>query len=379
MKNRLLSIFISFVLVISVVPSTTVSAKTVSQLQNELNQLSKKTQQAKTNLENAKKQSATLEEEIVALDKTLAAAQEELTYVEEEYNAANEKYLAADAELKQAVADREKHFNTFSKRIKYINEKGKIGYLEVILNAKGFNDFLIRTQYVLDIMRYDSETLTRLKEIEATIERTTKELEEQKNAKELLYNEQKSKTDALNAAKEQKKALSAQFLKDAESYDKMIKDFEAASAEVERLINQASSSYEPQQAYSGGKFAWPIPGFTRISSGYGNRARPIGSGYEFHTGIDIPGSYGTKIVAAEAGTVTTAGYVRGYGYTVIINHGGGISTLYGHNSSLVVSVGQQVSKGQTIAKCGSTGNSTGNHCHFEVRKNGTPTSPWNYL
>ncbi|MDD3570484.1 MAG: M23 family metallopeptidase [Lachnospiraceae bacterium] len=105
----------------------------------------------------------------------------------------------------------------------------------------------------------------------------------------------------------------------------------------------------------------------------------MGSGYEFHTGYDIPAPYGSNIVAAEAGTVITASYVRGYGYTVIINHGNGLTTLYGHNSSLVVSVGQTVTRGQVIAKAGSTGNSTGNHCHFEVRVNGSHVSPKGYL
>ena len=131
--------------------------------------------------------------------------------------------------------------------------------------------------------------------------------------------------------------------------------------------------------YTGGQFAWPVPGRSYISSGYGYRNRPIGSGREFHTGYDIPAPTGSNIVAAADGTVITAGYVNGFGYTVMINHGGGLVTLYGHNSKLNVSVGQQVTKGQVVAKCGSTGNSTGPHCHFEVRKNGKHTSPAPYL
>ena len=124
---------------------------------------------------------------------------------------------------------------------------------------------------------------------------------------------------------------------------------------------------------------WPVPGYYRISSDYVDRTSPIFGAAEFHTGIDIPASYGEDVVAAADGVVITSGWVNGYGNTVMISHGSGIVTLYGHNSSLVISNGQSVKKGQVIAKIGSTGYSTGNHCHFEVRINGDHTSPWPYL
>ena len=124
---------------------------------------------------------------------------------------------------------------------------------------------------------------------------------------------------------------------------------------------------------------WPVPGNYRVSSGYVDRTSPIFGTAEFHTGIDIPANYGTSVVAAADGVVITAGWVNGYGNTVMISHGSGLVTLYGHNSSLVVSKGDSVKKGQTIAKVGSTGYSTGNHCHFEVRKDGDHVDPNIYL
>lgn len=129
-------------------------------------------------------------------------------------------------------------------------------------------------------------------------------------------------------------------------------------------------------------FAWPVPGHTRISSEYGPRICPF-HGRETHSGIDIPAPYGTAIVAAQGGTVVEAHYNSSYGNMVVISHGSGLYTLYGHNSSLLVKKGQSVSKKQKIAKCGSTGNSTGNHCHFEVRKGANShsnhTNPHKYL
>ena len=126
-----------------------------------------------------------------------------------------------------------------------------------------------------------------------------------------------------------------------------------------------------------GTFRWPTSG--RITSTFGGRASPGGIGSTNHKGIDIANSYGTAIYAADGGTVVYAGWMSGYGYLVQINHGNGYVTYYGHNSSLLVSVGQHVYKGQQIARMGSTGNSTGNHCHFEIRYNGVAKNPLNYL
>ena len=129
--------------------------------------------------------------------------------------------------------------------------------------------------------------------------------------------------------------------------------------------------------YPTGTFRWPVSG--RITSYFGGRRSPGGIGSTNHKGIDIAAPKGTPVYAADGGTVTYAGWMSGYGYLVQINHGNGYVTYYGHNSRLTVSVGQKVYKGQQIAKVGSTGNSTGNHCHFEVRYNGVAKNPLNYL
>ena len=251
-----------------------------------------------------------------------------------------------------------------------------------------------------------------LKRNQSIIEVKEKEITIERDEVAVLVTQQKQKSDDLEKKLAEKQKASEQYRMDAKKYEEELASWEQASAEVERLINEAnrkaaeeakkraaqaaaqsqsrtSSSKTSSSSgggaamgnvtYTGGQFAWPVPGRSYISSGYGYRNRPIGSGREFHTGYDIPAPTGSNIVAAADGTVITAGYVNGFGYTVMINHGGGLVTLYGHNSKLNVSVGQQVTKGQVVAKCGSTGNSTGPHCHFEVRKNGKHTSPAPYL
>ena len=198
-------------------------------------------------------------------------------------------------------------------------------------------------------------------------------------------------------------ALIDRMNNDKEVYDRQYDEMMAASAEVTKLIEQkryqeqvaamqAERAKQAQQAQSeyqdnggvqvfessgGGGMIWPVSG--EITSPFGWRTHPIFGSSRFHSGLDIGADYGVPIVAAQSGVVIEAGWIGGYGNTVMIDHGGGIVTLYGHNQSLAVDVGQSVAQGQVISYCGSTGNSTGPHCHFEVRLNGEPVSPYNYL
>jgi murein DD-endopeptidase MepM/ murein hydrolase activator NlpD len=164
-----------------------------------------------------------------------------------------------------------------------------------------------------------------------------------------------------------------------------ISDLKQEAANIEALIKKdqesSGSGGSGGSEYTEGQFSWPVPGWSRVSSDYGWRVCPF-HGNEFHTGIDIPAGYGEAVVAAASGTVISACYQGSYGNAVLISHGGGLYTLYAHNSSLIVYAGQKVSKGQQIARIGSTGSSTGNHLHFEVRNGasyGSDVSPWGYL
>ena len=384
--KRLTAIILTFLIAFSTytvaTPENIVYGKTLSQLQAEQKALKKKQESAKSALASAKDNKEKMSAEIEELDSQLEIAQNELELVEAKLSDTETKLNDAEVELAAASEASEQQLEIFSKRVKYIYENGSVGYLKVLFKSKNISDFLTRLQYVNDIMTYDNETLDRLKKYEAIKKTKTEEIAEEKAAIEILVADQQVKNASLSNKISEKEALYKKYQQDEATYEDVIASTEEASNEVQRLINsavaaQGSSSSTPN--YTGGKLQWPVPGRSYISSGYGNRAKPIGSGYEFHTGIDIPASYGSNIVAAEAGTVITASYVRGYGYTVIINHGNGLTTLYGHNSSLLVSVGQKVTRGQTIAKAGSTGNSTGNHCHFEARMNGSHVNPMPYL
>lgn len=381
--------------------SVVVEAKTLKQLKSERQSLSQKTQQAKNALAAAQKQKAGMQQEIDALDKVVAAASEELNKSREDLEDVSNRLEESQAALEKATAEREQQFEVFGERIKFFYEKGDTGYLDIVLESKSISDMLARMQYVEDIMQYDNKLLDNLKEAEQTIKVKTAEIAEEKAEVEELVKENEAKQQELNKALDEKKAKLQAYESDEKKYQEMIASNEKASQNVERLINQAAAEAAKSArssksssggskgssgggtVYTGGKLNWPVPAkaasSSSLSSGFVNRVSPITGRREHHTGYDIPAPYGSAIVAAESGTVIYSGWMSGYGNTIMISHGGGLVTLYGHNSSLVVSKGQTVSRGQTVAKCGSTGWSTGNHCHFEVRVNGGAVSPASYL
>lgn len=383
--------FLAATLAFSMLFIQVADAKTLSELQKEQSELKAKQQETQNALNENKQQQENISAEIETLDKTVAEAQAALDEIQTQLNDVTARLAESEVQLKEATDKKEAQLESFEGRIKFLHENGSIGYLQIILSAESFTDFLARMQYVNDIMNYDNNLLSELQTTENEIEKKTAEIAEDKAQVEVLVAEQKAKTEEYNTKLAEKQATYNQYKLDAASYEQELASWEKASKEVESLIAQAtaaasksssatsSGSSSGNVTYTGGQFAWPVPGRSYISSGYGYRSKPIGSGSEFHTGYDIPASYGADIVAAEAGTVIYASYMNGYGYTVMIDHGGGLVTLYGHNSKLTVSKGDTVSRGQTIAKAGSTGNSTGNHCHFEVRKNGSHTSPQPYL
>lgn len=399
-------------------------AKTINQLQQEKTQYQQNKKNAQNALQQTQQKQKTITEEISQLDKSVAEAQDELEKVSNKLEETQKNLEQAQRDLEEATQKKESQMATFRQRVKFIHENGSVGYLKAIMQADSITDMLSRTEYIHQIMDYDKNTLEELKRNQSIIEAKEKEITIERDEIAVLVEQQKQKSADLEQKLAEKQRVSEQYRQDAKKYEEELASWEQASAEVERLINEANRKAEEARkkaaeeakrkaaaqaaaakqskassstasssassssgggapmgnvTYTGGQFSWPVPGHSYISSGYGYRNRPIGSGREFHTGYDIPAPTGSTISAAAGGTVITAGYVNGFGYTVMINHGGGLVTLYGHNSKLLVSVGDQVSKGQAIAKCGSTGNSTGPHCHFEVRKNGKHTSPAPYL
>ena len=373
-------------LAVTSLPHIEAEAKTLTELQNERAQLSKQTKEAQQKLKEAQQKQANVEAEITAMDDVINAAQKELDSAQADLDDVTARLEASQKALEEANIKREQQFVTFSGRMRFFYENSRLSYLDILLQSEGFSDMLRRLQYIDDIMSYDQNLLTELTATQNEIKTRTEEIKVEKEQSEYLLGVAQEKMDSLDAIVAEKRRLVESYAQDEAKYNQLISSNEKASQEAQAMINKILAEQTPpttSYVYTGGQLNWPVPSraasSSSLSSGYVSRNRPIGRGSEFHTGYDIPASYGSAVVAAEAGTVIYAGWMSGYGNTIMINHGNGLVTLYGHNSSLTVSKGDTVSRGQQVAKIGSTGNSTGNHCHFEVRINGSHTNPEPYL
>ena len=373
-------------LAVTSLPHIEAEAKTLTELQNERDQLSKQTKEAQQKLKEAQQKQANVEAEITAMDDVINAAQKELDSAQADLDDVTARLEASQKALEEANIKREQQFVTYSGRMRFFYENSQLSYLDILLQSEGFSDMLRRLQYIDDIMSYDQNLLTELTATQNEIKTRTEEIKVEKEQSEYLLGVAQEKMDSLDAIVAEKRRLVESYAQDEAKYNQLISSNEKASQEAQAMINKILAEQTPSTTsyvYTGGQLNWPVPSrsasSSSLSSGYVSRNRPIGRGSEFHTGYDIPASYGSAVVAAEAGTVIYAGWMSGYGNTIMINHGNGLVTLYGHNSSLTVSKGDTVSRGQQVAKIGSTGNSTGNHCHFEVRVNGSHTNPEPYL
>ena len=378
MRKKLLSFVLATSFLLS---SSAYAAKSVSDLKNELADSQKKTEQTKKQIQSKQAEKNSQKAQKDSLDIEIAGLQSDIDKIQgviDEKNAEIDQKNSEIAGLEDELKATDKRLK---KRMKVIYESGTESYIELILKSTGIADLFTRIAVVESILKHDNGIMdnyrAQIDEIAAAKEVVEKEKNEQVEAQNILSEKQ----NQIKAKQSEKQKIIDALSKDIDELKRQEEAQEKAAKELQAQINAAlkSSSQQAVQYSGNGKFGFPLTSYTRISSNYGYRIHPITGTKKLHTGIDYAAPYGTSILAAEDGVVLTAGWNSGYGYCVTINHGGGYVTLYGHCSSLLVSAGQKVTKGQTIAKVGSTGNSTGNHLHFEVRINGATVNPAGYL
>ena len=320
-----------------------------------------------------------IKKEIYDLDMRLSEAQIDIDNTEKEILDVLMEIDEAREKLEEAEEKRQSLNERASDRLRFIYENGELDPLEIAGECGSISDYARYRQYAEDIMKYDAELLEELKANEECLREELERIEERSEAKTALEKFKTEKEFEMAVMYEEKNRLLEEDRRDEKRAEKELAELEEAADKVYDIIVNIEKNKEFVDTYTGGELEWPVEGRYYVSSGYVGRISPVGNGYEFHTGIDIPAPEGYEIRAAEDGTVINAGWINGYGNTVIIDHGGGISTLYAHNSSVEVENGQSVHRGDVIALCGSTGYATGSHCHFEVRVNGEHTDPWEYL
>jgi len=370
--------WIVYILVIVILSLTFVQAyaDTVSDLKKQQKNINKQIDKTKNEIKGIQNQTKDVAKQIEELDMKVSDAASELDKVENDLVQLNLKIEETIVELHAAEAKLDQQEDTFNQRLRVMYKNGNIGYLEVLLSSGDIKEFLSRKDMIQEIAEYDKDLIMFMKEQRDIIDIKKNELEGQRASVEVTKSKLEARKRDLERVTRDKELLMGRLQEDIKAYEKEYDKLNDYAKQIESKIVKLQRNTGP---YSGGKMAWPVPGYSRISSYYGYRIHPIFKTKKLHTGIDIPAPTGTPITAASEGTVIFADWLGGYGKAIMVDHGGGIVTLYGHNSSITASVGKKVKRGDTIAKAGSTGNSTGPHSHFEVRKNGAYVDPLPWL
>ncbi|MCS7300043.1 MAG: peptidoglycan DD-metalloendopeptidase family protein [Fimbriimonadales bacterium] len=269
--------------------------------------------------------------------------------------------------------------NLLAQRLRAAYKYRNVSYLSLLTNARSIGELNSRSFVLRQIVKTDRELLEQVRADQQAVAQAKARMDALVRQISGLEADLRSQQAELTDTQAEKQELLKDISKQRALYERQLAELEAESQAIARrlraLMETPKGRARADQPWSG-RFIRPVEG--RLTSGFGYRVHPIFKVRKMHTGIDIAAPSGTPIRAADSGVVVEAGYLRGYGYTVIIDHGGGVATLYAHCSAILVAVGQEVQRGQTIARVGSTGYSTGPHLHFEVRINGEPVNPRGY-
>lgn len=386
MKFRKRAMIMTLVMTLVLLPIYEVSATSLSEAEEAKRELEEDLAATQAVIDGLKSEQKDIQDKVTELDNQLTVISEKINNTQEQLEAKSEEIAEVQLDLEEAQADVDVQNEAMQKRIQYMYEHGgELSYLDAFFRSGSIAEFLSQAEYINQITEYDRDMLAQYEESVAVVTALKTQLEEDVAELETLKaqaEEQQSAVLALMTAKQDELArASAEIGEEQANADAVRAEIDAqndiiAQIKADMAQNSGTASDNP---YNGGAFSWPVPSSTRVTSDFGNRLSPTQGASSYHKGIDIGASYASDIVAAAGGTVSTAGSNYGFGNYVMINHGGGLYTVYAHCSSLLVSKGDVVTAGQTIAKVGSTGISTGNHLHFGVSLNGAYVSPWNYL
>ena len=358
--------------------------------------------QQQVNQQNAAKADAetvigSVSEQLRQIEEQLRQATAELGTIKEQRVAVENDITLNERQLAEAQKQLEGRESVFYKRVRDIYINGRLSYLDVVIGSKDFSDFANRLEVLKRIIDSDITLINEIKKERAEIEAHKQKLEADRAKLVELEKAALAKQAEIEQKKAERNVVLQKAQNDRATAMQAIEELNASSAQVSAMLKErqaaraaaaAQAAAAAAQSSGGqgssdnwvqgtGQLGWPVSG--EITSPYGYRVHPIWGTTIYHSGIDIGVDEGTPVHAADGGVVVWSGWMGGYGYAVVIDHGNGLSTLYGHNSELAVDEGQSVAKGQVISYAGSTGNSTGPHVHFEVRVNGDPVDPMGYL
>lgn len=363
---------------LNAVENNTTFQNNVNELQKTHDELQGQVDESNNELLNIQNDLSDNMKEIESLNEKLLEYQTQIDKTSIQVNNLSESIKNIEEELNKVEKEYEEKKKSLENRLVILYEIGDNKYLDVLLNSTSIGDFLSRYYLITEIAKYDNQIVeeveTQKNEIEESRKKLDSQMAEYKKAKDeeekmqiMLENTLIVKNNYISKLTQEEQDLQSKI-------ENSLNELRMIEKEIVMLTTASIGT-----DYVGGIMAWPVPGYTRITSEFGMRVHPITGVYKLHTGMDIGAPIGTNFIAANDGVVIKAGYNNAYGNMVIIDHGGGVSTLYAHGSEILVTIGQEVKQGDPILKVGMTGYATGPHAHFEVRVNGEYVQPLNFV
>ena len=392
LARRLVAVLAVVILFAAAGPVAAVTTKDLEAAQDKAEENREKIREGETdkellrrNIRDADIQLDETQNDLDGLEGQLVNTRAERDNITAKLNELRTRLAANEAELNAALRELDRLSDILNKRAGDVYKTGDVSFIEVLLEARSFIDFIHRAQFLQTIMTEDARLVSDIKATKKRIEKSREQIQADKDRVQkeedalsvevdrvaALTNAVRSKKNELQGQISSKEELIANIESDQKRWEIAAAEYERSAAKIKALLSRSSQPTFISGSPSASGFIWPANG--SLSSGFGPRWGRM------HNGIDIATPTGSAVAASKAGKVVIASWYGGYGNLVVIDHGGGVSTWYGHNSAFSTSVGRQVAQGQVIAKAGSTGNSTGPHVHFEIRFNGNPMDPRPYL
>ena len=353
------------------------ASTTEQQLKDKQNQISNTQSKIKQN----EKEQKNVLAQIGELDTSINHTELQISQAQKEIKELEESIEVTKEDIKVSQEEYDKNYELRKNRMVAYYKNSTLSLEESISKIEDEPDKMYLEKAIERVVNYDTDLINELERQRKALEEKKRKLERQNTDLANLKADLEVKLASLNETKSTRESYLSVLENDhaalEKSVDAMKKEADRLTAEIRAAQEAAAKANKTSTTYKGGKMTWPLPGSYTITSPFGNRLHPVLKVYKLHTGVDIAGNNcnGKPVVAAADGTVIVAKYSTSYGNYVVIDHGGGITTLYAHSSKLEVSVGQSVKAGQEIMKVGTTGYSTGPHLHFEVRENGTYVDP----
>jgi murein DD-endopeptidase MepM/ murein hydrolase activator NlpD len=385
--NKTVKVIIATILCSNLITSS-VLANDLGSKKEESNKIKQEISNSKDKVKELENSKNDILKDLQIINNNIGKLEKEVDNLNFDINKATKTIVELEEKSEELRLDLEKNKEIMDKRLRALYMSQGQGYVEVLFESKGVADFIEKLEVITTLVKYDKGVMDEFKTSQQQLDNTLKEVAVEKESLEGNRAVVLSKVDELSVIKNEKDSLMAKAQEDIETQEKVLAQQEDEYQQIASIITQMEAAQRPSRGGSGnsgggqvsnGKY-YSITGGTRysITSGYGWRSSPVGRGSEFHPAIDIGAPHGSGVYSLMGGTVAYSGWMNGYGNVVVVNHGG-ISTLYAHNSQLLVSVGQQVQGGEKISLVGSTGWSTGPHIHFEVRdSSGEKMDPTSY-